>query len=372
MKQKLSFLFNVKAYTTLILAACAFNLSAQNFENLIDKGFNFMLNSEYVYNKWEPNESYCLNYYTEGIQYYKFEAKLSHDLEVLPELKFSWETNFNAKNQDELLRVHNSISPLENAYNKIMFVAGFGKSDDDFNPYRSNSIFDLSYSKETFFISVTPTTDYLYYAPFNSSGDVSLSEGENLDMFTKFEEIQGTFRTGGFAVLPFLISSFCGGDVIEIMSVKGMDTRLGVYYATFQKPFMVNQVYSSGYTSGDYNYIYNARFNSYGLVEKYGYYGKVFLLDMQLNFGLAQIKLRNDSRLEDSESPLFFHCKMRTNMGFHIPIANAKVNLSLLGSLDWSFMYGGTYNSETQHIESKSYLNDDTIFKVYAALTVNL
>ncbi len=345
---------------------------AQDFDHLFTDGLNLNIKTELVYDGWNPDESYNLQYYTEGFQHFKFEAKLTHDLKLFKELKFEWETNFHATHQEELLQVYSAQTPIEKAYKKIKIIAGMGEKYGDFNPWTSNSVFDLSYSKEAFFIEVTPTVPTLIYAPFESNNFVELHAGETLGMFTKFEELQGTFNTGGFALLPFIVSSLTGGTVTDVLQMDGFDTRLGAYYSTFQKPYMVDQVSTHGTTTGESNYIYAAKFNAVGLVEKYGYYGKIFTWDMQMNYGAAWVKLRQDQVLKDSESLMFFHYKLGTGMGFHIPLFESRVNISIKGSIDWGFMYGGTYDDETETIVTQSYLNDDLIYKLLGSVTVNL
>lgn len=343
---------------------------SQDFDDLYN-GFNWMIKSDIVYNHWIPTKSYSLDYYTEGIQYYRFESVITHDLSFLPDLKFSWETNFNKSNQVELLQEHSSESAIEDAYNKIMFIAGFGRQVGVFNPWRTNSFFDLSYSKETFYISVRPNEENIYYAPFEQNEPVRLLTGADLGMFTKFQEIQGTFNTNGVAILPAFMGALFGGST-EVMTFDGLDTRLGLYFATFHKPFMMNQIATYGYLSGDERTLYDARFNAVGMVEKWGYYGKYFLFDMQNNLGIAFINLREDESLSDSQDPVYFHYKLATNLGFHLPLWNSRVNFSAMGTFLWSFMWGGVYSSETEVIETQSFLNGDMIFKINGSITLNI
>lgn len=362
-----------------IIIAITLNTSiafTQNLTELISKGVSIHSEASYNYNFWMPDESYNLNYYTEGLQNFKIDTRVNFSFPILPELRFTWETNFNSQIQDELLKAHSQSTALERSYNKLMFVAGFGKrfsslTGKSFDPRISNSSFDLSYSKETFLISVEPSYGNLYFAPYTSSSLQLFQEGQELSMFTKFEEIKGTFATDGTAILPALFSALFGGDT-NVMEFDGADTRLGGYYAQFYKPYSVTQILSVGSTSGNRDYIYNAFFRSYGLVEEYSFMGEYASFTMQLNLGIAEIDLQKGFALEDTESPLFFYYKHSTALNFHIPIMEKGIYLNLGGAFDWSFMWGGNYNAETELIETKSFINSDMIFKVFGSLTVNL
>ena len=349
-------------------------VSFSQFEYLIEDKFNLFGQASFNYNFWQPDESTNLEYYTEGLQNLKLEAQLTTGLSFLPELKAKWETNFKANHQEELLEAHSSASGIENAYNKLVFIAGFGKRilPGEFNPWISNSVFDLSYTKETFFISVSPTESNMRFAPFERSTTIPFSQGENLSMFTKFEEIRGTFKTGGIAIFPMLLTTLFGGDVEDIMDMDGFETRLGGYYSTFFKPYSTTQVVSAGNVSGGTNVIYNASFKSYGIVEEYTIPGEIFFLRMQFNLGVAVIELQKNSFLEDSSAPLFFHYRSLLEMGFHIPLAKNNLMLNLGGSFDWQFMFGGQYSDETENIETTSLINNDMIFKISGALSFNL
>lgn len=358
------------SFLSVLFLGPSFVYSQEDLDDLYN-GFNWMIKSDVVYNHWIPSTSYSLDYYTEGIQYYRFESVITHDLSFLPDIKFAWETNFNKSNQVELLEEHSSASGLEDAYNKIMLIAGFGKHTGLFNPWRTNSFFDLSYSKETFYIKVRPNEDEIYYAPFSQDEPKRLLTGNDLGMFTKFQEIQGTFNTEGIAILPAIMGALFGGGT-DIMTFDGLDTRLGLYFATFHKPFMMNQIATYGWLSGDQRTLYDARFNAFGLVEKWGYYGKYFIFDMQNNLGIAFINLREDETLSDSQDPVYFHYKLATSLGFHLPLWNSRVNFSAMGSFLWSFMWGGVYSNETEVIETQSFLNGDMIFKINGSLTINI
>lgn len=348
------------------------------FEDLFENAPLFphclSIKADFAYNGWLPNESYALDYYTEGIQYFKFDARFTHKIPFLPELKFAWETNFTENNnQEELLAAHAKESDIEKAYNKILFIAGFGKRLDYFNPYRSNSFFELSYLKETFYISVSPNSDGLYYVPYSGDYAYSLSSGQPLSMVTTFEEIQGTFKTPNIGIFPVLFSVLFLQDTYEMFEFdEQWETRLGAYYARFQKPYMITQIETYGNTSGYADCIYEAKFNAIGLVEKYSYYNKWFDFDMQLNLGVAWIKLNENEFLQDSSSPIFFHMKMAPNVGVHFSFLKSRVSLGIKAGLDWGFMVGGSYNAETEKFDTNSFLNDDVIFKMTASMAVNL
>lgn len=348
----------------------------QNFESLIINGFNLSVDGSFNYNFWIPDESYNMEYQTEGFQNFKIDNQLTHGIPLLPELRFTWETNFNANNQVELLKAHNDITTLETAYNRLMFLAGFGKrfgvkNGFGFDPRRSNSVFELSYSKETFFISVSPNSGTLYFAPFNSTSLQTFNKGSSLSMFTKFEELKGTFNTDGFVLLPTLLSTLFGADM-DLTELSGADTRIGGFYAEFYKPYSVTQVISAGTSSGNREYIYNAQFKSYGLVEEYTFLGETSSFSMQFNLGLAEINLQENLLLKESESPLFFYYKHRMNIKFYIPLLENRMFLNLGGSFDWSFMWGADYSEESEIFETKSFINSDMIFKVNGSLNINL
>ena len=366
----------MKNLTRILSLIVIINIPQQlysQYENLLSDNFNLFTELSYNFNFWSPDESTNLEYYTEGLQNLKLNAVLTHNIPLLPEIKFNWETNFNNQHQDELLATHNNSSSIENTYNKIMFVAGFGKHmlNNKFNPWISNNKFELSYTKETFFISVSPTEDNLEFASFNTSRITAFNQGERLSMFTKFEEVKATFNTNGHAVLPMLFTALFGGDIDEILELDGVDTRLGGYYSQFFKPYSVTQVSTLGNVSGNTDYIYNALFKSYGLVEQYTVPSEHFFFNMQLNLGLAEIELQQGNLLEDSSSPLFFYYKSLIEMGFHIPFAGNKGAFNLGGSFDWSFMWGGKYSDESEKIETTSFINNDMLFKAYGSLSYN-
>jgi hypothetical protein len=359
-----------------LLGLNPYRVSSQSFSDLITNGVNLFTEGSFNYNFWMPDESYRLDYQTEGFQNIKIDTRFTHAIPILPELRFTWETNFNARNQDELLQVHNQATSLETSYNRLMFLAGFGKrfarkTGRGFDPRRSNSIFDLSYSKETFYISVSPNSGTLYFAPYNSTSLQTFFEGSELSMFTKFEEIKGTFNTDGFAILPAFFSALFGGNA-EVMELSGADTRLGGFYAQFFKPYNITQVISYGSSSGNRDYIYNARFQSYGLVEEYSFMGDYASFKIQMNLGLAQINLQEKLLLEESESPLFFYYKHSMNLQIHIPIWQSRLLLNLGGAYDWSFMWGGQYSAESELIETKSFINSDMIFKANGSIIINI
>lgn len=354
-----------------ILAISVTNSFSQRYDILLLDGFNLSAKGNLDYNWWMPDESYKLDYYTEGFQSLKFEVALEHDIPFLPTLKVDWETNFGAQMQDELFKAHNHETVLETVYDKIKVVGGFGETLSELGLWKSNNLVDISYSKETFFIEVSPSYTDLWYAPYNSNDIIKFEAGEKLSMFTKFEEIDLTFSTGGFAVLPMLMTTLFGGDIEEVMDLEGFDTRLGLFYATFQKPYSVTQVASYGTVSGNRNYIYNTKFQTYGIIESYSISSDYVHFLMKMNLGMSRIKLQNDYLFEDSESPYFFYYKHAMELGLHLPIGN-RIYLSAAGSFDWSFLFGGTYDSETENYETSSFLNSDMLFKVFASLRINI
>jgi len=372
-----------KMITVLLLNVIAIILFsekayANDFSDLFNNAPLFphclSLKADFVWNGWLPNKASSLDYYTEGIQYFRFEGRFTHAIPFVPEVFFQYETNFLPESsQQELLAVHDSVSAIENVYNKIKIVAGFGKRLDSFNPNRSNSFFDISYTKETFFIQVNPNVGGLFYAPYGSGQAVALNRGDTLSMFTKFEEINGTFKTPGIAILPTIYSLLFMDETQDVIDFDDTwETRLGGYYATFQKPYMISQTETSGGVSGETNFIYNARFNAVGVVERYGYYNDWFEFSFQHNLGVAWVNLRESEVLRDTESLLFFHYKIAPTAAVHLPLLNKRINLSLSANLDWGFIWGGQFNFSSFKFDTSAFVNNDLIFKVSASIAVRI
>jgi len=361
-----------------LLVICGFlvllsPLKSQNFSSLIEDGFNLGLEASYEYNYWMPDESYNLDYYTEGLKVYRFKGHLHHGIKLLPDLRFEWETNMNSAIQNELFMVHNSATSLEAGYNKIIGVIGFGKryiDSERFDPRLTNNFFELKYIKETFLIDVSPSYGNLRFVEYLTGRSRNFNEGQSLSQFTKFEEVRATFFTDGFAILPSIINGLFGGQS-EALDLTGTDTRFGAFYATFQKPYSTTQILTSGTTSGDLYSIYNAKFDTYGLYEEYNFMGDHFFLKMGLNFGLSFIHLTANEELTDSDNPLFFYYANHVEMGFDIPLGR-RMNMHLTGDFDWSWMLGGDYNEETEAMETQSFINSDMLFKIRANIMLNL
>jgi hypothetical protein len=332
------------------------------------------LRADFVWNGWLPNEAAALDYYTEGIQYLRFEGRFTHEIPFVPELFFQYETNFLPdSHQEELLAVHNSASAIESVYSKIKLAAGFGKRLEFFSPNRSNSFFDISYTKETFYIQVSANAGGLAYAPFGPGQPVALGRGEPLGMFTKFEEINGTFRTEGKAILPMIYSLLFMEETQDIFELgSGWETRFGGYYAAFQKPYMVSQAASEGDVSGNAEYIYNAQFNSVGIVERYGFLAEWFEFAFQHNLGVAWVSLRANEALRDTASLLFFHYKAAPLVAVHIPLASSRIEFTATASVEWGFIWGGQFNISSLKFDTTGFFNDDLIFKVSASAAVRI
>lgn len=357
----------------IALLQFALVLKAQpDWATLMDDGFNLCLNASGKYDYWIPDKAASLKYYTEGFQAFKVEAILSHTIDFLPVFKWKWETNFgNSTNQKSLLKAHNTHTKLESVYNRMHFAIGLGKKIDNWHPFLPRTTFELSYTKETFLVQVTPIRN-LYYWDFNDRNPEAFNRGQRATMFTKFEAIRGTFNTNGVSILPTIITMLFSAGQAEVLELGDkVETRFGLFYSQFQKPYTITQVVSGGNVSGNENTIYNARFRSYGLTETWNAYWNYFFMNVIIDFGISTIHLNNSLKLKDSGSPLFFYYKNLIGMGFFIPFGN-RVQLNISGDFDWSWMFGGTYNAETEKMEANSFLNADIFFKGNAALVINI
>ena len=254
----------------------------------------------------------------------------------------------------------------------LVQTLSFGKRLSHFHPNRSNSFLDISYTRESFFIQVSPTRQGLFYMPYESENIIPLQSGDVLSMFTVFEEINGTFQTPNIAILPTIYSLLFMGDIQEVFTFSDKwETRLGAYYATFQKPYMISQTTTEGVT-GDKDFIYNARFNAVGIVERYGFFIDWFEFTFQHNLGIARVKIQENEELKDSESHFFFHYKMVPTFSFQLPMAKQRIVFSAAGSFDWGFIWGGKYDIYTLKFDTTGFFNDDFIFKFLASVTIRL
>lgn len=353
------------------------------------------IDSGFEYNFWTPYAADVLNYKTEGFKIFYVNGILKHKIPYLPVLKFEWFTNFNSENQDELLKIQNNETKLEQTYNKLKGVLGFDKhekfipkkkdDDDDSEGIKKDEnnkyvfyTLEFSYMKETFFVNVTPKEDF-NYIPYNSSqSQTTIYSGDKLSMFTKFEEFRVTFDTGGLMVLPAFINLLFGSskddDASKPLDVSGaFDTRLGFFYATYNKPFSINQISTSGETTGELNSIYDAKFKIFGIVEEVNSFPfEQYIFNYSTKLAFVSIDLTEDEMLEDWSAPMFLFVGFGVDLGFRFEMGKY-VSLKVLGSGQYNFMIGTESetdeNGETK-LKSKSFINDDLLLKITAYLEI--
>ena len=347
----------------------------RDYSELISDGFNLSTSANYERNGWLPSSSYNLDYKTKGFEMFKFNAVLAHENTIIPDIKFKWETNLNSAPHEELLKAHSETSSIEEAYNKIMFVAGFGKryiDEDRFDFKNPRSYFQLSYIKDTYFVAVSPEEDNLKYKSYN--GEVrSFNKEDRLEQFTKFEEVRATFRSG-YMILPYILQvMFTAGAAYEPVEVKG---RFGAYYNTFNKPYSVTQAISAGSFNGDRNTIYDAKFKSLGFYEQYNWVGDSFYFNMGMNLGYSWLKLSDDEVFKDSSSPAFLYYATEMEMGWDIKLSD-HFFINISGMFNYGMMYGITSTGSDDHneeapFEVSSLINNDLRYKINIGLIVNI
>ncbi|HNB10680.1 MAG TPA: hypothetical protein PK754_14090, partial [bacterium] len=158
------------------------------------------LSSGFEYNTWSPYKADELRYTIEGFQIGYLRGEIDHNVPMLPNLNFSWETNFGGKKQNELMQAQNSTSKLEQGYEKLHTALEFGKKkiyNDAGQVINTMANWELTYTKETFYIAVSPKSSDLRYAAYYSDAVYNFPQGTKYSMFTKFQEIGLTAYTGG-------------------------------------------------------------------------------------------------------------------------------------------------------------------------------
>lgn len=365
--------FGILIFMLIILSTPLFAGYGSNYYNYNqpNQGIFLRVNAGFEYNNWYPYKSDYLEYYIEGIKVGYLDVSLFPGWKLLPQLSFHYETNFNAKKQQELMQQNSRTTKIEQAYDKLRLLGGFFRNDEGKN------IMELEYTRETFFISVTPKISNLYYAPYNSDYVRSFNVGDNISQYVEFQEINLTFDTGGISILVGIISALTTGGQAQIYDFRGfMDTRLGIFYSFFHKPYEVDMVLGgSGYTTGDTYTIYNARFRTVGLIEKIQTYPTSWFIFAYIpRFGLSFIDLREGEALRDVSTPLFFYYGHEFQIGFRIGGDNYAGKI--VASVDFSFMYGGTMknNEETGNaqIETRSFINNDVLVKIYGVFEFSI
>ncbi|HMW33422.1 MAG TPA: hypothetical protein PKA52_08555, partial [bacterium] len=329
--------------------------------------FNF--DGGFEYNTWSPHKTNELKYDIEGFRIGYVRGELVHDIPFIPDMKFNWETNFGAKHQEEILKAHNSMSKLEQGYEKMNAILSFFpeskiKKEGDEKvemKNRDGSVrkyhnFEISYTKETFYIGVTPATEGLNYAAYASGKTYGFPYGTSISQFTKFEEISATFYTDGKLYIFWIINAFFSAaadresafsDESRIFQFPEADSRIGVFYSTFQKPYSVNQVLTQGEVINSPNTIYNARFQAAGIIDEISSPAQSSLIARWTNrFGYSWINLRKKEDLEDTNSPGFFYFGTEAELGFRIHFNKFSLNLSASGN--FGFMQGLNVDTEAE------------------------
>jgi len=395
----------VNAFLMIVFLVISINIQARDFEDLMDKGFNIMLKSEYNANFWIPTGAYNLQQITTGPSTLKLEGALTTSWEFLPVIRANWETNMISNSSKEMIMRYNTstsrvvsflnkANKLISGYNKFMFLTGFGTNEDsDFNPFISNGLFDFQYSSETFVSQTTPKVFKMNYVPYEGSTSIPYYFNDTLTLCTKFEEFSGMFNMHGQIILPSLFFLMFNGEMLTMDDSSG-ETKLGLYYSTFQKPYTIAQTYSSGDLSGNRNDIYNSKFRAIGLVEEFTLSNSISYFSMRYNLGVSWIKLNKNLYLQDTSAPIFFDFKINAKYGLNIPLGTPNLLFGLFASADYGFVLGGDFSStnnsddyyydnnyyntnyydDTENkpiFEMKSFINGDLILKLNASLTLN-
>lgn len=359
----------------VLITSFAFCADTDEFNlNYVLNDKSFLVDAEVEYNYWFPNECYFLNYETKGIPLLKLDAKATID--GWPEFHVKWETNLQKSETDDILAAHKENDGLKDAYNKLQLITSFGRrvgSLAHYNPWRNNRNCELTFTRETFRIGVKPNMSNIYF--IDTDGEIyDMERSEKLVMYTKFDELGLTFNTHGILMLPafFRLLFVSNSEDVNIRETT-METSLGGYFSTWQKPYSVEQIITSGFTSGYDNVVYAARFFSLGLTEKSCYAGKIFYFKNKFNMGIAWVKLTDDQELFDTTSPIFMQFNIAPEMGFHIPIVKEHLYLNILGSVDWGCMMGVNVNPDDSDGSSPlmftGFINSDAIVRGNLSLT---
>lgn len=361
----------------LTVLHAAFTEDTKDYDRFFTKNYAIKVDVGTEYNYWIPDKSNYLDYDTTGLSLLKTDLKVTHNMMYLPEFHVNYETSLSGSNSSDILKEQEKNDGLKAAYNKLNLIAGWGKRIADYdnkfnyyNPWRPNSKVELFYSRETFRISVKPTVSDLYYVDYD--GTVSqFSTNNTLTMYTKFEEMQLNFDTKGFLIMPCLLGALFGdpNTVTNITNI-GLDTQLGAYYDTWQKPYSTSQILTAGDISGYDNVVYDSKFQAAGLVEKFYYAGKYFYFDNQFNLGIAWVNLSSDETLSDSSAPIFMQFKIRPTAGFHLPLFKDRLCLNVYGTGEWGCLVGVASNQEgTSALTITSFINSDVLLKTNFSVT---
>ena len=352
------------------------------YSSFMDKGFVAKADVDCSFRAWIPNQSYLLEYDTKGLPLVKMDAEIAFK-RLFPTVHVSWETTFfdmkGIANPRGLLVEHQKSDGLRAGYNKIKGIVGLGRifgnnyQHEYYNPWRPNSNVSLYYNRETFRIGVSPRVSGLRYCDFD--GEITkLDESEAVYQYTKFEEMSVDINSNGKMILPAIFSLlFLDFNDRLDFGLTFLDTTIGPYYSTWQKPYSVTQIFSEGVTSGNERDIYSAKFYSFGAVEKWCYAGEYFYFNNKINWGLAFVQLSRTQILFDSSSVVFMQFNIEPEVGFHLPMVNHHVVLSCYAGGNWGFMSGVVLSKQEDEIlDFSSFVNSDIIIKASMAVTVLL
>jgi len=361
----------------LSLSLFAYSQEDKGYNHLMDKGFVVELNSDYEFNYWLPAYSSCFEYTTKGLSLAKYDIDLIS--RYFPRINASWETSFSLDGYDNpaLLFEHKRNDGLKAYYNKFKFLIGFGSllknasNENYYSPWQNNYKYSLNYSRETFRIGVTPRYSGLRYCDYEGN-KTSLSEDSTLWQYTKFEEIDFDIDTNGKMMLLALFDLLFNGSSLGVIDSK-LKTSVGPYVSWWQKPYNTRQAISAGRTSGNDNTVYYAKFYSAGAVEKWHYENNYFYFNNQLNWGLALVKLSQNTVFLDSSSLLQMQFNIIPQVGFHFPLLNHRVIFSGNALINWGFLMGVTIDDDDESwLEMASFINSDILLQASLSLTVLL
>ncbi|HNI12242.1 MAG TPA: hypothetical protein PLL93_13960, partial [bacterium] len=156
-------------------------------------------------------------------------------------------------------------------------------------------------------------------------------------------------------------------DESRIFQFPEADSRIGVFYSTFQKPYSVNQVLTQGEVINSPNTIYNARFQAAGIIDEISSPAQSSLIARWTNrFGYSWINLRKKEDLEDTNSPGFFYFGTEAELGFRIHFNKFSLNLSASGN--FGFMQGLNVDTEAEQFYATSFINNDLLLKYKGSL----
>ena len=342
------------------------------------------------WNSWFPSEASNLSYQTEGLQNFYMQAGWRHCLPFVPKPSWHWETNFGASHQQELLQAQSSstaasksFDAIQTGFERLGIDAGinFDEVEQDWDASRplderrkAIPDLELSYRKEVFWIGVTPSESDLVYAAYGSNKNYIFPQGVQASQVTRFQELRLTFPTGGWEILfllmnAMLFASSSSNTYDKPLQFESMQTRLGIYYATYALPFSTTSVVTDGTTSGDDQLVYDAHFRSWGLVEEIKTLPdeKNMIFNLSLKMGVASVKLRKDESLDIETSPLFLDLGAGLELGYRFNLTD-HLSLPIWGSAQASSFWGVTSDSTADKLQLNSFIGSNAFLQMKGAL----